>query len=101
MTSKGDQQFIQVEVVLAMPTRQKIISLELAADSTVADAISKSGLPGSFEDFDLNPETVGIFGRKVSPEQVLRDGDRVELYRPLIADPKEVRRQRALKQAKT
>ena len=100
MKGQGDQQIIQVEVVLAMPTRQTLVSLELAADSTVADAISKSKLPESFEDFDLNLETVGIFGRKVSADQVLRDGDRVELYRALIADPKEVRRQRALKQAK-
>ena len=101
MTGHNNQPKIQVEVVLAMPTRQALVSLELAADSTVADAISKSKLPESFEDFDLNLETVGIFGRKVSPDQVLRDGDRVELYRPLIADPKEVRRQRALKQAKS
>jgi len=101
VTNQEGQQVIQVEVVLAMPARQTLISLELAADSTVADAISESGLPGSFEDFDLNMETVGIFGRKVSPEQLLRDGDRVELYRPLIADPKEARRQRALKQAES
>jgi putative ubiquitin-RnfH superfamily antitoxin RatB of RatAB toxin-antitoxin module len=101
VTGHNTQKKIQVEVVLAMPGRQALVSLELAADSTVADAIAKSGLPESFEEFELNLATVGIFGRKVSPEQVLRDGDRVELYRPLIADPKEVRRQRALKQAKS
>ena len=100
MTGHIDQQKIQVEVVLAMPERQVLVSLEIPASSTVADAISRSGLPESFEGFELNLTMVGIFGKKVSPEQVLRDGDRVEIYRPIIADPKEVRRQRALKQAK-
>jgi putative ubiquitin-RnfH superfamily antitoxin RatB of RatAB toxin-antitoxin module len=98
---QGDQQNIQVEVVLAMPERQELIALEVAIGSTVADAITRSGLAEMFEGFELDLEKVGIFGQKASPEQVLRDGDRVEIYRPLIADPKEVRRQRALKQAKS
>ncbi len=54
-----------------------------------------------FDGFEVDLANVGIFGNKVSPEQVLRDGDRVEIYRPLLADPKEVRRQRALDQSKT
>ena len=74
--------------------------LEVATGSTLADAIGQSGLPEKFEDFELDLTKIGIFGQKTSPDQVLRDGDRVEIYRPLIADPKEVRRQRALKQAK-
>ena len=74
--------------------------LEVATGSTLADAIAQSGLPEKFEDFELDLTKIGIFGQKTSPDQVLRDGDRVEIYRPLIADPKEVRRQRALKQAK-
>ena len=101
MTSHGDQQSIRVEVVLATPERQELVTLELATGSTLADAITRSGLPEMFEDFELDPAKVGIFGHKASPDQVLRDGDRVELYRPLVADPKEVRRQRALMQAKT
>ena len=101
MTGKGDQQYIRVEVVLAMPGRQELIALEVAIGSTVTDAIDQSGLVEMFERFELDLTKVGIFGQKASPEQVLRDGDRVEIYRPLIADPKEVRRQRALKQAKT
>ena len=84
-----------------MPERQELVTLEVPAGSTVADAINRSGLPGKFEGFDLDLTKVGIFGKKTVPEQVLRDGDRVEIYRPLIADPKEVRRQRALKQSKT
>ena len=101
MTSKDDQQYIQVEVVLAMADRQELVVLEVTVGTTLAEAITQSGLPGMFEGFELNLEQVGIFGRKASPEQVLQAGDRVEIYRPLIADPKEVRRQRALKQAKT
>jgi putative ubiquitin-RnfH superfamily antitoxin RatB of RatAB toxin-antitoxin module len=101
VTEQGDQQNIQVEVVLAMPERQELVALEVATGSTVADAIIRSGLAEMFEGFELDLAKVGIFGQKASPEQVLRDGDRVEIYRPLIADPKEVRRQRALKQAKS
>ena len=100
MTGKSDQQSIQVEVVLATPGRQELVSLEIATGSTLAEAIARSGLPDMFEGFELDLARVGIFGVKTSPEQILRDGDRVEIYRPLIADPKEVRRQRALEQAK-
>jgi len=101
MTGQNDQQTIQIEVVLAMPERQELVVLEIAAGSNIADAITRSGLPGMFGRFELDPEKVGIFGQKASLDQVLCDGDRVEIYRPLIADPKEVRRQRALKQTKT
>ena len=101
MTARGDQQLIQVEVVLAMPDRQELVALEVAAGTTLAEAITQSGLPSKFEGFELDLSRVGIFGKKASPEQVLVAGDRVEIYRALIADPKEVRRQRALIQAKT
>ncbi len=87
--------------MLAMPGRQELVALEVASGSTLADAIAQSGLPEMFEGFELDPAKVGIFGQKASLEQVLRDGDRVEIYRPLIADPKEARRQRALIQAKS
>ncbi len=100
MTGQDTQQTIRVEVVLAMPDRQELVELEVSAGTTVAEAISTSGLPGRFEGFELDLSKVGIFGQKVSPEQVLRPGDRVEIYRPLVADPKEVRRQRALAQTK-
>jgi putative ubiquitin-RnfH superfamily antitoxin RatB of RatAB toxin-antitoxin module len=99
VTLHGEQKSIRVEVVLAMPERQELISLEVAAGSTLADAITQSGLAEMFEDFTLDLERIGIFGKKTSPDQLLREGDRVEIYRPLIADPKEVRRQRALKQS--
>ena len=101
MTDQGNQQTIHVEVVLAMPERQELMALEVISGSTLADAIAQSGVIEMFEGFELDAAKVGIFGLKASPDQVLREGDRVEIYRPLIADPKESRRQRAVKQAKT
>ncbi len=96
-----DSQNICVEVVLAMPERQELVALTVAPGTTLAEAIILSGVPEMFDGFEVDLANVGIFGNKVSPEQVLREGDRVEIYRPLIADPKEVRRQRALDQSKT
>ena len=99
MSTPNEQSVIHVEVVLAMPERQELRSIEISAGSTVAEAIIISGLPDLFEGFELDLDKVGIFGQKVSADQLLREGDRIEIYRPLIADPKEVRRQRALNQA--
>jgi putative ubiquitin-RnfH superfamily antitoxin RatB of RatAB toxin-antitoxin module len=96
----GHEKSIKVEVVLAMPQQQELVALEVSDGTTVEDAVGLSGLLEMFEDFEFDTARVGIFGQKVATDHVLRDGDRVELYRPLIADPKEVRRQRALKQAK-
>ena len=101
MTSKDSRQNIRVEVVYATSGRQELVSLEMCDGSTLADAITESGLAEMFDNFVVDPSRVGIFGQKSTLDQILRDGDRVEIYRPLIADPKEVRRQRALIQAKT
>ena len=101
MKGQGNQQTIHVEVALAMPDRQELIALEVISGSTLADAIAQSGVIEMFEGFELDVTKIGIFGLKASQDQVLREGDRVEIYRPLIADPKESRRQRAVKQAKT
>jgi len=90
---------MHIEVVLAMPEKQELVALDLAVGATVADAIEQSGIVAMFEDFELDTSKVGIFGQKVAQTQELRDGDRVEIYRPLLVDPKEIRRQRALKQA--
>ena len=101
MSEQDTQKTIQVEVVLAMPERQELVSLEMTVGSTLAEAVDQSALADSFEGFEVDLTRVGIFGQKASPDQILRDGDRVEVYRPLIADPKEGRRQRAIKQAET
>ena len=87
---------IRVEVAHARPEHQVLLSLEAEAGITARQAVERSGLLEQFPDIDLTGENkLGVFGKLVKPDQPLRDGDRVEVYRPLIADPKEVRRQRA------
>ena len=88
-----NQAKITVEVVYALPLRQVVRRLSLAAGSSVADALRASGLLGEFPEID--PARVGIYGKPARPEARLRDRDRVEIYRPLRADPKELRRARA------
>lgn len=87
-------ELLRVEVVYALPDRQQLVTLTLAAGSTAADAIARSGLLQAFPEIDLVRSAIGIFSKIVKPETVLRDHDRVEIYRPLQADPKDVRRQR-------
>lgn len=86
---------IQVEVAYALPHQQVIMPVKLAAESTVEAAIKGSGILEKFPEIDLAQSKVGIFSKLTKLDTVLRDKDRVEIYRPLIADPKEVRRQRA------
>jgi len=101
MTASEGRARIPIEVVLAMPDRQELVSLEVEEGTTLAGAISLSRVAEKFDGFEPDLDRVGIFGHKTSPDQVLRAGDRVEIYRPLLADPKEVRRLRALEQAKS
>ena len=86
---------IAVEIVYALPDRQVLRRILLPAGSTVEDAIQLSGLRAVFPDMDTTH--VGIHGEPVPVTTILRDRDRVEIYRPLRADPKEVRRTRAAK----
>jgi len=86
---------LRVEVAHATPHRQVLLAITVPAGCTVAQAIERSGIRTHFPDLAVDPDAVGIFGRKVPPDQVLREGDRVEIYRPLQTDPKESRRQRA------
>ena len=86
---------IAVEVAYALPERQAIIELQVEEGTTALEAARRSGITARFEGLDLENAKLGIFGKAVSPQQVLRVGDRVEIYRPLIADPKEVRKARA------
>ena len=88
-------EFIQVEVVYATPGAQPVITLDMAFGSTVKDAICQSGLLERFPRIDLDNSSVGIFGKTCALDQCLADRDRVEIYRPLVADPKEVRRRLA------
>jgi putative ubiquitin-RnfH superfamily antitoxin RatB of RatAB toxin-antitoxin module len=91
---------MEVEVAYATPEKQVLIRVEVPAGCTVAEAIELSGVRTKFPGIEINPLALGIFSRKVSPDQVLRSGDRVEIYRPLLADPKEMRKQRALRDSK-
>lgn len=86
---------ISVEVAYALPSRQTLVQLSLPAGSTVEQAIRASGLLERHPEIDVATNKVGIFGKQCQPDTVLRDHDRVEVYRPLRADPKEVRRRRA------
>lgn len=86
---------IAVEVVYALPQRQELIRLKLPAGSTVQQAVEASGLLQKYPEIDLARNKLGIFGKLSKPDTQLRDRDRVEVYRPLIADPKEVRKKRA------
>lgn len=85
----------QVEVAYATPEKQLILVVAFKDDLTVEQAIQQSGILGRFPDIDLASNGVGIFSKPCKLDTPLRVGDRVEIYRPLIADPKEVRRKRA------
>lgn len=91
----SDINTIDVEVAYALPQKQALLALTVNAGTTVLQAAQQSGVVEQFEDVDLENAKFGIFGKVVSPTQVLNEGDRVEIYRPLIADPKEVRKARA------
>ncbi|WP_329743224.1 RnfH family protein [Dyella sp. A6] len=84
-----------VEVACAWPDRQLVYRVELAPGSTVMQAIEASGLLRDEPCLELDPARLGVFARRVAPGDILRDGDRVEIYRPLTVDPKEARRRRA------
>lgn len=86
---------INVEVAYAEPERQLIIAVNVDLGTTIGGAIVQSGIMMEFPELDIENSKVGIFGKASTMETRLKDGDRVEIYRPLIADPKEVRRQRA------
>jgi len=86
---------MRVEVVYAQPLEQDWQAVELPPEATVAEAIARSDILLRHPEIDLQSARVGIWGRWCTLATGLRDGDRVEIYRPLQADPKEVRRQRA------
>ncbi|WP_309544701.1 RnfH family protein [Alkalilimnicola ehrlichii] len=88
-----------IEVAYARPDEQLVLQLSVEEGVSVAEAIDRSGILARFPEIDLVHNKVGIFGRLVALDEPLRDRDRVEIYRPLLADPKEVRKQRAKRMA--
>ncbi|MDO4435174.1 MAG: RnfH family protein [Cardiobacteriaceae bacterium] len=91
------RKMITVEVVYGEATLQKILTLKMYEGATLWQAVERSGIVRFFPHLDFNKLDYGIWGQGKRKDEVLRDGDRVEIYRPLIADPKEMRRQRAKK----
>lgn len=92
--SGADADTMTVEVAWATPETQQIVTLTVPRGSTAREVIEASGIRIRFPEIEPEPD-VGIFSRRITLDQVLSEGDRVEIYRPLIADPKEVRRQKA------
>lgn len=90
---------ISVQVCYATPVRQFLRGLTVADGATLHEVIRQSGVLDEVLEIDLSVLEVGIFGKRRSLEDVVRNGDRVEIYRPLIADPKDSRRRRADKKA--
>lgn len=86
---------IHIEVIYALPDIQPLLTVQVAAGKTVEQVIRASGMLEAFPEIDLTQNKVGIFSKLVKLDETVRDKDRVEIYRPLIADPKEVRRKRA------
>ena len=100
----SDIQDISVEVAYALPHKQKIVELLVTPGTTALQAAIKSGLEKEFPGLDVSKAKMGIFGQALGTkglnppaEHILQPGDRVEIYRPLVADPKEARRKRAAK----
>lgn len=90
-----------IEVAYATPEKQRIVECEIAPGTSAREAVRRSGIVDHFP--EINPETaeLGVFGKRIMDDYELGDGDRIEIYRPLIADPKEVRRQRAARGLQT
>jgi hypothetical protein len=86
---------INIEVVYALPHEQTLLKVQAPQGATVAEAVRLSGMLEKYPEIDITRNKLGIFGKLSKPDAELREQDRIEIYRPLIADPKEVRRQRA------
>ncbi|MGF1681031.1 RnfH family protein [Photobacterium minamisatsumaniensis] len=93
MTS--DETLIHVEVVYALPNAQRVIKLGITSDTQVKQIIEQSGVLELYPEIDLKKNKVGVYSRNVKLDATVHDGDRIEIYRPLLADPKEIRRKRA------
>ena len=88
---------IEVEVIYALPSQQVLLKVLVGADATVRQAVIDSGVLDDHAELDLEHLKVGVFGKRVTLGTRLHEGDRVEIYRPLIADAKEARRHRSAK----
>jgi putative ubiquitin-RnfH superfamily antitoxin RatB of RatAB toxin-antitoxin module len=90
-------ELLHVTLCYATPTREYLREVKVAQGTTIGQAISASGLLAELPEIDLAVHPVGIYGKKKTLDTVLREHDRIEIYRPLVADPKDSRRRRAVK----
>lgn len=91
---------LRIEVIHALPARSWSVRVEVPAGATVAQALSVAAIENQVPGLQIDPERLAVFGRSVTPDSPLHDGDRIEILRPLLADPKQARRQRAEDAAK-
>ena len=91
--------YLNIQVIYALPQQQRLLKLQVAVGTTVAQAIEQSGILALYPQLDLASKdvAVGIYARAVKLTTVLQENDRIEIYRPLLADPKDIRRRRAEK----
>jgi putative ubiquitin-RnfH superfamily antitoxin RatB of RatAB toxin-antitoxin module len=92
-----DKERLKVEVVFATPVEQVRLEMEIEPGTTVGEAIARSGIESRCPGLRTSTAPVGIFGKRARRDTLLKDGDRVEIYRSLVADPKVMRRQRMRK----
>lgn len=90
-------ELINIEIAFALPTKQTLLALQMESGLSVEQAIQRSGILDTHTEIDLNVNKVGIWNRTCKLRDIPQNGDRIEIYRPLIADPKESRRRRAEK----
>lgn len=95
MSADDARSYLRIEVVYARPEKQTLLKLRVPAGTTVREAARLSGIRGEFPEIDLAVNKLGVFGKKVPADTPVKEGDRVEIYRPLKADPREVRRRLA------
>ena len=86
---------MRIEVAYALEGKQTLLALDIDEGTTLKQAIELSGIENTYSQIDLSKDKTGIFGKIAKLDTILREKDRVEIYRPLIADPKQVRKERA------
>ena len=87
--------WIRVEVAYALPDRQVVIPVRVRLGATLIEAVLRSGIVDLFPEIDLDRNKLGVFGRVAAADRILAKGDRVEIYRPLMTDPRQLRKLRA------
>ncbi len=91
---------IKIEVIYALPDEQMLFNLSVPAGATVIEALRLSGVFEKYPEINLEANKIGLFGKLTKPDTLLREKDRIEIYRPIQADPKQVRKNRAAKNTK-